>query len=754
MIYSRGLKKLFILLVTSLSFVVLTDAQDLPESLPELSFHLTSRPWQPLEITAEEYLDVLENICRTAAQFQDNDGAIIDPFLDREHQYSTPYFALGVAVLTDAGRADEYLKSTGIKAMEHSTENFAGGSRGMPDAHGEFFIAPLTEAFLLFKKEVTSETRTRWEKRLRTPVEEIIRPDAATINNWRTYAIKGEWLRSKHGLTDKEQAIDFIEDSWLNHTQRTRIGSDKWNLYQDWSSDPQSHAVEGVGRGNLIGLAAGGYDGPSSAEIENFVDNGTHLSLLLQSADGQAPTNGRTDNHLFGEILFMLSFDIYAEKMMKKDREYLAGQYRRAAMLSFKSVKRWIRDDEPWTGSLSITKNFFDHDERIGFQPASQWGNYTGAAIMHIAEAYLNRKTEIKEKPAPAEIGGYAFSTDPRFSTFFANAGGMQIQANLRGADVPKYNKSWSPLGVIRFSRVGWDSRLGPSDGEHNREAGTPVSYSRGPNETADEYRAGSGVTFGPTWNERGEWVRIADLHKHYRGTPEVHFVHPLLVKFSITYSYITGRGGPYFIQDFIVTPDGVFTVTRSPQPEPFAMTIPLLENDGRNLQIEINDRIIQTRYIEGDDEQSFLLLNQESIVNSNEPSILSTYGYLKPVRVQSNSDTNTIFIYPRNNSDPDAEEVFESFQIHENGFSSILGRVDGLVYKGRTSAGGYGDQLDINSDGNPDFIFSEECNFIVQLDGDEYRAIEADRDVKVTIGGEQVILEAHVPYNLTEVMP
>lgn len=145
-------------------------------------------------------------------------------------------------------------------------------------------------------------------------------------------------------------------------------------------------------------------------------------------------------------------------------------------------------------------------------------------------------------------------------------------------------------------------------------------------------------------------------------------------------------------------------------------------------------------------------MLNCESTVNANEPSILSTYGYLKPVRVQSNSDTNTIFIYPRNNSEPDAEEVFESFQIHEKGFSLILGSVDGLIYKGRTSAGGYGEQLDINSDGKPDLFFSEKCNFIVQLDGEEYRAIEADRDIKVTIGGEQVSLEASVPYYLTEV--
>lgn len=723
--------------------------QDLPDTLPDLQFHLTARPWEPLDISSEEYLNVLEGLCAVAVEFQNEEGAIIDPFLEREHQYSTPYFALGVAVLVHAGRADESLQLSGIKAMEHATRDFAKGSAGMPDTHGEFFIAPLTEALFLFENEADAETWNRWKKRLQTPIQEIIRPNAGSINNWRTYAMKGEWLRAKHNLTDKDQAVDFIEESWLNHTQRTRIGADKWNLYQDWSSDPQSHAVEGVGRGNLIGITTNNYDGPSSLEMEEFVDNGTHLSLLLQSADGQAPTNGRTDNHLFGEILFMLSFDVYAEKMMEQGREELAGQFRRAAMLAFNSMKRWIRKEHPWAGSLSITKNFFDHDKRVGFQPASQWGNYTGAAIMHIAEAYLSRQQDIEERPAPVEIGGYAFTTDHRFSTFFANAGGMQIQANLRGADVPKYNKSWSPLGVIRFSRVNWDSRLGPSDGEHDRQAGTPVTYSSGANETADNYRTGSGITFGPTWQERGQWVRIADLHKHYRGTPEVHFVHPLLVRFSITYSYITGRGGPYFIQEFTVTPDGVFTTLRSPQNDPFALTVPLLENDGRPLVTDIGNQILRTSYSDDGDEQTFLLLNKENIVSADDPSILSTYGYLKPVRVQSGSGKNSVFIYPRNSADPTAEDVLKSFQVYDNGFSSDLGSVNGLLYRGRTSAGGYGSGIDLDDDGSADITFSEACNFILQLSDENITAVEADKRVSVTVDNKQFTIEALSPYHL-----
>ncbi|MFP3472973.1 hypothetical protein R0J90_23225, partial [Micrococcus sp. SIMBA_144] len=67
--------------------------------------------------------------------------------------------------------------------------------------------------------------------------------------------MKGEWSRVNHNLSDKKFATEFIETAWNQYSQRIRIVNDKWNMYQDWSSDPQSLAVEAVGRGNLIALA-------------------------------------------------------------------------------------------------------------------------------------------------------------------------------------------------------------------------------------------------------------------------------------------------------------------------------------------------------------------------------------------------------------------------------------------------------------------------------------------------------------------
>ncbi|MEX2402026.1 MAG: hypothetical protein WD423_14730 [Rhodothermales bacterium] len=723
--------------------------EDAPATLPELPFHLTARPWQPLDISAEAYLDALEGACTVVAQHQDERGAIIDPYLDREHQYSTPYFAIAVGALLDADRG-EALHEPGIRAMEHATARFAEGSEGIPDAHGEFFIAALTEALHLYEDEVDAATYDRWHERLETPLGTIMRDFTGRINNWRTYAMKGEWMRAQAGLVDRQEAYEIIEREWNEKTQRTRILTDKWNLYQDWSSDPQSHAVEAVGRGNLIGLIAHGYDGPSAEEIDVAIRRGTRTSLLLQAPDGQAPTNGRTDNHVFNDVLYQLAFEVFAEQALAEGDTYLAGQYRRAALMAFDSIQRWVRDDEPWAGSFYLTKNRFEPGDRVGYQPASQWGNYTGAVIMHLAEAYLARQSDIEEQPTPTEIGGYAFSTDARFSTFFANAGGMQIQANLRGASVPKYGISWTPLGVVRFVRADWDGRLGPSDGEHDRDAGEALSFSRGAGETADAYRAGSGVTFGPTWREHDRWVRIADLHTHYRATPEVHFVHPLLVRFSLTYSYVTGRGGPYFRQDFVVTPDGVLSRLVSPQDDPFALTVPILEDDGRALDVSIGDHIASTRYAPGEDQQNFIGLNADARMLDEAPSIQSSYGWLKPVRYESADRAKEVFVYPRSPDDPSAADVRESFQIDGDDFSSILGRVEGTMYVGRTSAGGEGDRIDLDGDGSADVSFSASCRFVLQLRDGVVTAVESDRAVTMELDGESYQLSAHTPVDLT----
>ncbi len=685
-------------------------------------YHLTARPWKPLAILKDKYLDAVEGVCRYSIRHQDADGAIIDPFLKREHQYATPYFAYAAGTLVHAGRAKDLL-APGVKAMDHATKCFAGGNAAIPDQHGNFFIAPLVGALELYAGHVPDSTIATWRERLEKPRRDI--QEAKAVNNWETYVMKGEWMRALAGLVDRREATAAIEEAWLSR-QRDRVAPEPWRLYHDRTSDPDTLSVEAVGRGNLLALTHLGYDGPSAQEIRKAVERGTDLTLMLQDPTGQVPPNGRTDDHVWVDVGYQLGFEVMAERT--RDDPWLAGQYRHAAMLSFQSIDRWRRTDGPWAGSYFVTKNHFDPNLRVGYQPASQYSNYNGSLMFHLAEAYHSRVSEIEERPAPSEIGGYAIELDKQFATAFANAGGMQMQINLRGQVAVTHANRWSPLGVVRFARVGWDSRLGPGDGALTNEDG--------------------GVTFAPTLQENDRWLRLADVPARYEGVWTVQFVHPLLVRCAVDYRPKAGETGPVFRNEFIVTPDGVLSTLRKTSSEAvrWAVTWPLLENDGKPLQRSGTARTATTGYPGSPDRQNFIAIAPTAPHIEPEPVLRSTFGDLRPLRVTSNGDANRTFVYPSGAGDPTAESVRRSFEVTENGFHSVLGRVSGTLYAGRTSAGGFGSEIDLDGDGTMDVQFTKPCGFMMQIRNGTVIAIEADRSVTAQIKGRSLALKAHSP--------
>ncbi len=701
-------------------------ARDLPEGLPEIRYHLTARPWRSLSIPAEQYLDVIEGICRFSVRHQDQRGAIIDPFLKREHQYATPYFAYAVGTLLSAGRAAGLLEP-GVRAMEHATQCFAGGREAIPDQHGEFFIPVLTAALELYEKHIPKDRWRVWRDRLKKPRPQVLR---GGVNNWETYAMKGEWLRARAGLVDRLDAVAFIEDAW-NRRQGQRIAASPWHLYHDRTSDPDTLNVEAVGRGNLLALIHLGYDGPSSAAIRREVEAGSRTALLLQDPSGQAPTNGRTDNHVWVDVGYQLAFEVMAERAHRQGDGRLAGQYRRAALLAFRSIARWRRDDPPWDGSYFVTKNHFDPALRVGYQNASQYSNYNGSLMFHLAEAFRARKTDFAEQPAPVEIGGYAFATEREFASVFANAGGMQMQANLRGQLAETHGNRWTPLGAVRFGRVEFDTRLGPSDGALARDGG---------------------VSFAPAFFENGRWLRLADLSDRYQGSWDVAFAHPVLVRCAIDYRPVPGQSGPAFRHEFILTPDGILSTLRKTTTDdlPWGVTWPLLVHDGAPLLLRLTSRTASVSYANNADEQTYIALDPGSRLEANQPLIRATYGDLRPLLVTVPARANRTFIDPRGAGDPAPEAVRQSFRFTANGFQSVLGRVTGNLYTGRTAAGGHGAAIDITGDGKADVTFRTPCGFLLQLRDGRVTALEADRDVRANLQGRRLTLAAYTPVALT----
>jgi hypothetical protein len=684
----------------------------------DVKYHLTARPWAALDVSREDYLDRIEGIVRYEATLQNASGAIIDPVANQEWQYATPYFANALGVLLTNGRAQDLL-GKGVSAMNHVTSQMSQGNAAIPQQHGNFFLAPMADALALYAPFVSSAQITTWSGRMNRPVAELTKTDP---HNWRSYAMKGQWYRHVAGLVTRSAAVNYIQDGWVN-TQRARLTNAPWHLYHDTSSDPDSYAYEAAARANFLEMLGRGYDGASAVEIEGLVRRGTQSALLLQDPSGQAAAGGRSGNHTWNDVYAGVGFAVMAEKERAAGHERLAGAYQRAAMLAFKSIERWRSAQ----GYYFVTKNRFPISQRVRYATYSQLTNYNGNVVYHLAETLRARTSTIAEQPAPAEIGGYAWVPDAQFATAFANAGGMQIEAALRGSTAERFGLYWSALGLVRFSRVGWDSRLGPSDGVRDG--------------------AGNGVSYAPTFLESGAWVRLASVPARYQATFTSSLTHPLLVRARLVYAPKPGQTGPTFTDDLIVTPDGVLSTLTSTAAS-FGVTWPVLVNDGTALSTTQTSHIASVAYPGRTDEQSFIALHPSPTLTAL-TSVRSSYGDLRPIRMVSGSANAQTFVYPRSAGDPTAESVRTSFARSGGDFSTVLGRVKGSLYIGRTSAGGVGTGVDLDNDGANDVTFSSNCGFILQLQGGIVRAIEADRAVEAVVRGRSVSLGAYGPVTL-----
>jgi hypothetical protein len=431
------------------------------------------------------------------------------------------------------------------------------------------------------------------------------------------------------------------------------------------------------------------------------------------------------------DVGYQLAFETMAEEAQARHDSWRAGQYRHAAELAFQNIERWRRSEPQWKGSFFVTKNKFDPALRVGYQTASQYSNYNGSILYHTAEAYHARRSQIPENPAPVEIGGYAFATDASFSAAFANAGGMAMEMDLRGATGLVYNQYWTALGIVRLGRPGWDTRLGPSDGVRD----TP---------------SGLGISFAPTWQESGSWVRLASIPDRYQGTFAATFAHPVLTRCWVLWRPQPGQSGPVFTQHLTITPDGFLSlVTQTGAGPRWGMTYPLLENDGAKplaQSLSPDQRIARVAYPGGSDAQNFILLNASGAAMAAGAPLRSSYGMLTPVEATTTDEEHRTFIYPEGAGDPAAAAVRDSFRITEDGYSSVLCRVKGTLYVGRTSAGGFGREADLTGKGTPEITFSENCGFILQLNKGMVTALETDRAVTATIDGRRIPLEAFTP--------
>lgn len=480
----------------------------------------------------DDYLKTAAGIVSFFQHFQTPAGRIIDPYLHKEVQYSTPCYAWAAAALVKSGRQTNLLESAS-RALDAALAELSTGHAA--DGHGDFFTFPCMFAYEALRDRVAPGRRGLWEEDLRAIAPKLSYHDLPgpkrLVHNWNVVALSGEFLRHQDGFCD----MDYVEQCLgLQLTNFTSTGQ-----YMD-PNVPM--AYDHFPRAFLAAILERGYHGAYYPELTNLLERAAWTSLLIQSPRGELPTGGRSAQHQWNEAIQCVTFEIWAARKEREGDHAGARLFKRAARLSLQSIRRWIRP----SSELWIVKNYFDPALRHGFQGYSTHSQYNLLTASMMATAWSFADENVPEGASLAETGGFAFEL-PAFHKVFANAGGLY--AEIDTAADPHYNST----GLLRVQKTGVDSLIGPSD-----------------NSPALERPAAIGVS----WLAGGEWKTLAtvraDAQFSVRPAEAGH------VAFSIHYT-------PELSESYDISPERIEVTAEAVGATRMRVQFPALVFDGRD---------------------------------------------------------------------------------------------------------------------------------------------------------------------------
>jgi hypothetical protein len=412
-----------------------------------------NRSFETTGLSKSDYLKIINGQVEYFFHYQDSRGAIIDPVEKIEFQYSTPCYALSVAILVNTGfTSDTLLLNSGIKAMDWAID--AMYLNRVYPRHGEFYIQNVMLAFELFQGMVAPSVIQIWQNKLSKISPYILYTDnlylKKNIGNHNAVALAGEYLRIKNNLNGDEE---FLEKHLQHQLGFFTINGMYWEVDHLDRNPPLVY--DEFSRQYLAFILAAGYKGPAFSEYRDLLWKGAWTSMFMQSPFGEVPTGGRSSNHIWNEAAAAVNYEIYASQYAAIGRFDEAGAFKRAARLSLSSLKRSLRPD----GSGYIVKNRFPIEAKHGYEFYSAHSQYNLLACWSMAVAYLYANDAILEKPAPADIGGFVLPLQDVFHKVFANVAGNYIQYELSG------DARYNPTGLIRIHLKNSNPLLGPSDG-------------------------------------------------------------------------------------------------------------------------------------------------------------------------------------------------------------------------------------------------------------------------------------------------
>lgn len=709
-------------------------------------------PWRATGVTPAMILTRVKGMMPWLTTGISSAGAATSPYSGSVASNESAAYAF-LAFLCAAADGTTTWVSTGSLAMTYALNNY--GSNPDFTALGANLAWGLANQHNL----VSAATLATWK----TQLTRFTYTTAQQAGNWETYAMSGAWAGLKSGVITATQSVPvnggagqtvtaFIDGQWNANQAKNLNGTS--GIYIDpkgLSTVPYSLSVDYAGRSNLTYILLNSYTGATESAMFSALQPGVLTTMQINDPTGQVPVGGRTSDHVWVDAGCQATMQMWANYYADSSRGNdiaLAKQIQRLCNVNFLQQGLYARTGtdpkgNSINGTFGITKNQYAPTSRIGYQTASDQYHYniSNATNLGIAYVFMSANPSIGEAPFPGEIGGYVKSLVTGFSKSFANAGGIGIQICTSISGVfgsGNYSQGWDVLGVCRIGRaMQWDCRLGPSDGY-----------------IANDTAIG-GSAFGPAWTT-GSWTQIGAKTAlaatggtgDYTPTITTVLQSPCLTKLTINW---TGNSGnPTHTQKLTICPDGILSqITSTVAAGSFGHVIPLLSTDGTtSTTFSATGKVASTSF-GGASSQNFLLLDAGAAFTSLGTTI-TAYGQLNSYRAVGTSSESAVFVYPAStaSSDPSATSVQGSFlySAGSQNFSSSLGYVNGSLYWGRYTAGGFGSSIAATVGGTPVVTFSAACNFILTLSAGAVTSIETDAAVTATVNGAEHTVAAYTP--------
>lgn len=314
------------------------------------------------------------------ATWPNADGGLIDPFVLKETQYGTAYYAQCLAqamqVSGDAVRSENVAQV--LKASLRHFEN--KGSRTIavlktgfliPKTFQEFMWPPICKTARILGDKLPRETHDLLSG---LKIEEHVRKGPPT--NWAAVWLLGEQIATKTFTRPSPVGLDAALEVFFS----TRVEEEQGFYHEP--GHPNSYDL--FARLHLGGLLHEEYDGAYRERLLTLEREGALRSLAWQMSDGSLSSAHRSTGQSWTDSAQIALFARQLAPTCPIDwDEDQRGAFASAAQKAYRSLVRWRRPD----GVLSPVQNTFSGYERLGYQGYTFDANYTPLALAFLGDA-------------------------------------------------------------------------------------------------------------------------------------------------------------------------------------------------------------------------------------------------------------------------------------------------------------------------------------------------------------------------------